>query len=384
MTATSGTNEVLPYGRQDVDEADIEAVIEVLRSDFLTTGPAVRAFEAQLERVTGARYAYALNSGTSALHAMYAVHGIGAGDEIIVPPLTFAATANAALYLGAHPVFADVEEDSGCIDPSAVDAAVTQRTKAIVAVDYAGHPADYEALRSISTSRGLALLGDAAHSLGASVDGRRVGTLADATMLSFHPVKAITTAEGGAIVTDDPSLGNAITEFRSHGVTRDTDLMENADGPWSYEVRSIGFNYRLSDVHAALGLSQLARLEAFVRRRQEIADAYSKAFAGLPIQLPVTRPGVEPAWHLYVVRAPNGEMRKRLYEVLRSRGVGVQVHFLPTYRHPLYRNAGYPQHTCPRADAFYDGALSLPIFPRMTGDDVGRVIDEVRTAVGSL
>ncbi len=270
----------IPYGRQWVDEDDIAAVAEVLRSDFLTTGPAVPAFESALTEITGARHAVAVSSGTAALHAMYFAAGIGPGDEVITSPLTFAATSNAALYLGATVRFADVDPSTGNIDPAAAAALVTDRTRAIVAVDFAGHPADYAALRSAIGPREIALLADAAHSLGATDGGRTVGTLADASALSFHPVKPITTAEGGAILTNDGQLAGRAARFRTHGITRDPAQMQAADpDAWCYEQHDLGFNYRLTDVQAALGRSQLRHLGPFVARRRAIAARYDAAFA---------------------------------------------------------------------------------------------------------
>ena len=300
----------IPYGHQWVDDEDIAAVVDVLRSDFLTTGPAVDAFERGLEAATGARRAVVVNSGTSALHAMYFAAGLGPGDEIITTPLTFAATANAALYLGASVRFVDVLPDTGNMDPAAAEAAISDRTRLIVAIDYTGHPADYDELNAAAGERSVTVLADAAHSLGATYRGRRVGTLAHATELSFHPVKLITTAEGGAIVTDDEALADRAARFRTHGITRDPALMERNDGPWHYEQHDLGFNYRLTDVQAALGSSQLRRLDAFVARRRAIAARYLEAWADLhALTLPVVREGVEPAWHLFVVRVSDAALR---------------------------------------------------------------------------
>lgn len=369
--------EFIPYGRQWVDDDDIAAVVEALRSDYLTTGPAVPAFERALTEATGAAHAAAMNSGTSALHAMYFAAGIGAGDEIITSPLTFAATANAALYLGATVRFVDVERDTGNLDPELVEDAITARTKAIVAVDFAGHPAEYDRLRVVADRHGLALLADAAHSLGATYKGRRVGTLADATELSFHPVKPVTTAEGGAVLTNDPDLARRAARFRTHGITKDSAELEHPDeGGWWYEQHDLGFNYRLTDVQAALGTSQMHKLERFVERRREIAAAYDRAFADLEgIELPGRRHDVEPGWHLYVIRTRDPKRRRALFERLRAAGLGVQVHYLPVYWHPYYAALGFDRGLCPRAEAFYGTSLSLPIFPKMLDVELERVID---------
>ena len=267
----------IPYGRQSIDESDIAAVAEVLRSDFLTTGPAVERFEHELTDVTGARHAVAVNSGTAALHAMYFALGIGPGDEVITSPLTFAATANAALYLGATVRFADVDAATGLVDPAAVEALITPRTRLIVAVDYTGHPADYDALNGIGERHGIPVVADAAHSLGATYRRRTVGTLARASALSFHPVKQVTTGEGGAILTDDPDVAKRAARFRTHGITKDPDDLPPGSDPWYHEQVDLGFNYRLTDIQAALGTSQLRRLPTFVARRRAIADRYAAA-----------------------------------------------------------------------------------------------------------
>jgi UDP-4-amino-4,6-dideoxy-N-acetyl-beta-L-altrosamine transaminase len=375
----------LPYGRQWIDDDDIAAVVGVLRSDYLTTGPAVTRFETALTEATGAQHAVALNSGTSALHAMYFAAGIGPGDEIITSPLTFAATANAALYLGATVRFVDVEPDTGNLDPDLVETAITERTKAIVPIDFAGHPADYDPLRAIAERHDLKLLADAAHSLGASYKGRPVGTLADASELSFHPVKPITTAEGGAVTTDDPDLARRAARFRTHGITKDAAELERPDeGPWWYEQHDLGLNYRLTDVQAALGTSQLLKLERFIARRRAIAAQYDAALADVDaLELPGRRAAIEPGWHLYVVRARDLGLRGPLFERLRAQGLGVQVHYLPVYWHPYYARLGYPRGLCPRAEQYYAGAISLPIHPAMSDDDVARAIEAVWSAVGA-
>lgn len=371
--------EFLPYGRQNVDENDVQAVVDTLRGDFLTTGPAVARFEEALALASGARHAVAVNSGTSALHAMYFAAGLSAGDEIITSPLTFAATANAALYLGAGVRFVDVERDTGNLDANLVEDAITARTKLIVPVDFAGQPADYDALLALARSRGIGLVADAAHSLGASYRGRRVGTLADASAVSFHPVKPITTAEGGAVLTDDPVVARRARLFQTHGITRDgSELLEPDEGPWWYEQHHLGFNYRLTDVQAALGRSQLRRLDAFIARRRELAALYDRAFADASdIELPGRRAHAEPGWHLYVIRVRDEAHRRPLFERLRADGIGVQVHYLPVYFHPYYRDLGYRRGLAPNAERFYRTAISLPIFPAMTDDDVSRVAEAV-------
>ena len=370
----------IPYGRQWIDDEDVAAVVNVLRSDYLTTGPAVERFEAAVEAATGAR-AVALNSGTSALHAMYFAAGLGPGDEVITTPLTFAATANAALYLGASVRFVDVLPDTGNIDPAAVERAIGPGTRLVVAVDYTGQPADYDALSEVTQRAGVTLLADAAHSMGATYRGRSVGTLAAASALSFHPVKPITTAEGGAVVTADSDLADRVARFRTHGITRDPAEMESDDGPWHYEQHDLGFNYRLTDVQAALGTSQLRRLSTFIARRRAIAARYLEAWADLQgVTLPTVRDGVEPGWHLFVLRV-DPSRRRAFFDRLRELGLGVQVHYIPVHHHPYYRALGFERGTCPVAEGFAAGAVSVPIFPLMTDLEVDRVIDAVRQAV---
>lgn len=373
----------LPYGRQWVDEEDIAAVVDVLRSDYLTTGPAVGAFEQALCDATGARHAIALNSGTSALHAMYFAAGLEPGDEIVTSPLTFAATANAALYLGATVRFVDVDSDTGNLDPTKVREAITERTKLIVPIDYAGHPADYDEFRAIADAHGLGLVADAAHSLGATYKGRPVGTLADASEVSFHPVKPITTAEGGGVLTSDARLARRAERFRTHGITKHHDELASPDvGGWWYEQHDLGFNYRLTDVQAALGRSQLRKLQRYLTRRREIAAAYDEAFSDLDaITLPEPRTDVEPGWHLYVIRTRDPGLRRPLFERLRGAGLGVQVHYLPVYWHPYYQRLGFERGLCPVAEDFYQRAISLPIYPAMSDEDVTSSIERVRAAV---
>jgi len=375
----------IPYGHQWIDDDDIEAVARALRSDFLTTGPAVPAFEDDLRHETGARYAVVLSSGTAALHAAYAAIGVGPGAEVITSPLTFAATANAALYLGAHPVFVDVEPDTGTIDEAAVEAAVTPRTKAIVAIDFAGLPADYEALNAVATRHGIRLVADAAHSLGATYNGRPVGGLADVSVLSFHPVKAITTGEGGAILTDDAAVADFARIFRTHGIVREPARLRRHDGPWHHEMQTLGFNYRLTDFQAALGSSQMRKLGRFIARRREIAAFYDRSLSQVAgISVPGRRAGSESAWHLYVVRVDDPSRRRPFFEALRARGLGVQLHYIPVHHHPLYADLGYPRDLCPRAVNYSARAISIPMYPALTDDQTARVADIVASAAQDL
>ncbi|HUO87276.1 MAG TPA: UDP-4-amino-4,6-dideoxy-N-acetyl-beta-L-altrosamine transaminase [Thermoanaerobaculia bacterium] len=371
----------LPYGRQSVSAEDVAAVAEALESDYLTTGPAVAAFEAGLARACGSRHAVAVSSGTAALHAAYFAAGLGPGDEIVTSPLTFAATANAALYLGAAVRFVDVDPEHGLLDPEAARAAVGPRTRLIVGVDYAGQPADYAALGRLAADRELTVVADAAHSLGATRDGGPAGSLAHLSATSFHPVKLLTTAEGGAVTTDDDDAAARARRFRSHGFEYDLARMEEPEGPWSQEMHDLGFNYRLSDVHSALGLSQLRRLDAFVARRRELAERYRSELADLAaLRLPAEAPGVRSAWHLFVVRVADAARRRPFFERLRGLGLGVQVHYRPVYLHPYYRRLGFRPGLCPVSEDFYSRCLSLPLYPGLTDDDAASVVERVRRA----
>lgn len=383
-TASAG-GAPLPYGRQWIDEEDIRAVVETLRGDWLTTGPRVEQFEQSFARVVGARQAVAVSSGTAALHAALSALRIGPGDEVIVPPLTFAATANAVLYQGATPVFADVEPETLLIDPEQVKRKITSRTRAVIAVDYAGQPCDYERLRGIAWRHGLALLSDACHALGGEDGGRRVGTLADLSAFSLHPVKPITAGEGGVVTTDDPQLARRMRAFRNHGI-ESTPRERTAQGTWRYEMTELGYNYRLSDIQCALATSQLRRLTGWVERRREIAARYDALVAGLPgIRPQRLRPGVGHAYHLYVVQAfAPSPPRDVLFERLRAAGIGVNVHYIPVHLHPYYRRRlGTGPGLCPVAEAASERLLSLPIFPKMTDADVERVAAALGEAVAA-
>ncbi len=369
-----------PYGRQSLDSEDIAAVVAALKSDFLTTGPRVNEFERNLAEIAGCRHAVAVNSGTSALHALYYGAGIGPDDEIIVPPLTFAATASAALHLGAKVVFADVEPGTGNIDPKGVASLITDKTRAVVAVDYAGHPADYDALRKVTEGAGIRLLSDSAHALGATYRGRPVGAFSDGGIVSLHPVKPVTTAEGGAVLTGDADMAKRAARFRNHGMVREPEETEREPaGPWYYEIQALGLNYRLSDIQCALGTSQLRKLEAFVRRRQAVADRYFQGLAAVDgLRLPTVRDDVASGWHLFVVRTEDPGRRSAFFRGLREAGLGVQVHYIPVYWHPYYQSLGYAQGLCPEAEAYYSACVSLPMYPQLTDSDVEVIVDRVR------
>jgi len=366
----------IPYGRQLIDDDDVRAVCDVLRSDWLTTGPTVGRFESAVADYASAKHAVAVSSGTAALHAAMHAAGIGPGDEVIVPSLTFLATSNAVLYCGGRPVFADVDRGTLVVDPESVLRALTPKTKAIVGVDYAGHPCDWDALASIAKERGILLIDDACHALGAEYKGKRVGALADMTILSFHPVKHITTGEGGMVLADDAALADRVRRFRNHGV--DTDQRQRAErGTFHYEMVDLGFNYRLSDIGCALGLSQLRKLPAWLARRNAIARAYDEAFASGPIRPLERAPAIAHAYHLYVVRT--GARRDALFRELRAADIGVNVHYMPVHMHAYYRRTlGTERGLCPVAEAAYDEVLSLPMYAGMTDDDVTHVVDRIR------
>ena len=371
----------LPYGRQWLDEDDITAVTNVLRSDWLTTGPNVAQFEAAFAAATGAAEAVAVSNGTAALHAAMDALGIGPGDEVIVPAMTFAASANCVVYQGGTPVFADVKPDTLLVNPADVAAKVTARTKAIVAVDYTGQPCNYDALRDIAARHGLALVDDAAHALGGQYKGKPVGTLADLNTFSLHPVKHITTGEGGMITTDDQTLARKMRVFRTHGIT--SDHRQRAEqGSWFYEMAALGYNYRITDFQCALGLSQLRKLPSWVARRQQIARMYDEAFAEIPAVTPLSvRADAFHAYHLYVVQFDLERLRadrNTIFQALRAEGIGVNVHYIPVHYHPFYRERfGAKAGLCPVAEAAYERIISLPIFPRMTDEDARDVITAV-------
>jgi perosamine synthetase len=378
---------MLPYGHQWLDEEDIAAVVEVLRSDWLTTGPKVDEFERAFAETVGAREAVAVSSGTAALHAaMYAI-GIGPGDEVIVPAMTFAASANCVVFQRGVPVFTDVSPDTLLLDPAQVEARITPRTKAIIAVDYAGQPCDYDALRAIAYKHGLTLVADACHALGGAYKGSPVGSLADLSVFSFHPVKHITSGEGGMITTDDPQLAQRMRIFRNHGITSDHRQREQ-QGSWFYEMVDLGYNYRITDIQCALGLSQLRKLSAWVKRRQEIAQRYNAAFAEVPSVRPLQlRPEVSHAYHLYIVQLDLSQLRatrSQIFAALRAEGIGVNVHYIPVHLHPFYRERfGTGPGLCPVAEAAYERLISLPIFPAMRDDDVESVIIAIRKVLSA-
>ena len=373
---------MIPYGRQCVTADDLEAVAETLQSDWLTTGPKVDEFERTVADYVGVNHGLAVCNGTAALHCAAVAAGIGHGDEVIVPAITFVATANAVVFQNGTPVFADVDRDTLLIDPDSVESKITAKTKAIFAVDYAGQPCDYAALRSIADRYNLKLVADASHSIGATSELGKVGQLADLTTFSFHPVKPITTGEGGMVVTNDEMLWRTMRRFRNHGIDNDSRQRE-ASGQWFYEMVALGYNYRIPDILCALGISQLKKLTGWIKRRQQIATQYDNAFSRISGITPLlTRPGVSHGYHLYVIRIDEqrfGKSRDELFRLLRENGIGVNVHYLPLNLHRFYRD-NFSAHAgqCPVAEQVFSEILSLPIYPDMENSQVELVIGAIQ------
>jgi len=366
---------VIPYGRQSVDEDDVQAVVDVLRGPWLTTGPNVERFEREIAAAAGTKHAVAVSSGTAALHCAMHALGVGPGDEVIVPAITFVATANSAVFEGATPVFADVEADTLTVDPRSVEARVTARTKAIVGVDYAGQPCDWDALRKVATKHGLRLVADGCHALGADYKGSPVGSLAAMTTFSFHPVKHVTTGEGGAITTNDDDLARKLRLFRAHGIASDHRTREQK-GTFLYEMQELGFNYRICDIQCALGASQMKKLGGWVERRRAIAARYRERLAAIPgLEVLRDRDEAKNAYHLFVVKVPEGADRAAVHRRLREHGIAANVHYMPVHLHPFYRERfGTAEGLCPVAEREWQRILSIPMYPAMSDEDVETVI----------
>ncbi|MFX3636809.1 MAG: UDP-4-amino-4,6-dideoxy-N-acetyl-beta-L-altrosamine transaminase [Candidatus Pristimantibacillus sp.] len=374
-------NTLLPYGKQWLDDNDIDAVVQVLKGDFITQGPAIEQFERKVASYAGVKYAVAYCNGTAALHGACFAAGIGNEDEVITTPITFLASSNCVLYMGGRPVFADIKEDTYNIDPKQIEQLITNKTKAIIPVDFTGQPVEMDYIEQIARDHGLVVIHDAAHSLGASYNGKKVGSFGDMTMFSFHPVKHVTSGEGGMIVTDNEEYYRRLLLFRNHGMTRDAALMQNNDGPWYYEMTELGYNYRMTDLQAALGNSQMDKLDQFVLRRREIAMRYQEAFSRMAgLITPYQHPSAESSWHLYVLRWNPSAFkadRKQIFEDLRAENIGVNVHYIPVYKQPYYAQSGYDHLQCEQAEAYYSSALTLPLFPLMSDRDIEDVIAAV-------
>jgi UDP-4-amino-4,6-dideoxy-L-N-acetyl-beta-L-altrosamine transaminase len=374
----------ISYGRQCIEDDDIEAVVGVLRSDYLTQGPKIREFEDSLASYCGARFAACFSSGTAALHGAYFAAGLCNNDEIIMSPMTFVATANAALFLGACPVFVDIEPDTGNIDVDLIEPAITRKTRAVVPVHFAGHPVDLDKVSKLAKKHGLILIDDACHALGAQYCDNNIGNCkyADMTVFSFHPLKAITTGEGGAVVTNDEDFYKKLIMFRYHGITKEDNAFQKRKGgcgQWYYEMQHLGYNYRLSDIHCALGISQLKKLDGFIEKRREIADKYSSAFkCNEFFDICAERSYAKSAWHLYPIRLKDKfkSCKAEIFSELRERGLGAQVHYIPVHVQPYYQQLGY-KSIYPNAEDFYAREISLPLYPSMSAEDVDFVIKNV-------
>lgn len=370
------------YGHQYIDDADIQAVVEVLKSDFLTCGPKIEELEKKLCEVTGAKYAVVCSNGTAALHMACQAAGIGREDEVITTPITFAASANCALYCGAKPVFADINEETYNIDPANVESLTTEKTKAVVAVDYTGQSVELDRLLAHCRKHNLVLIEDGAHVIGTSYNGKKNGSIADMTTLSFHPVKTVTGGEGGAVLTNSEEYYQKLLLYRSHGITKNPAMMEHEpDGPWYYEQVALGMNYRMTDMQAALIISQLDKLPMFSKRRKEIVKAYDEAFSKLP-QLFVQKeiPQSDTTRHLYILRIRPEKLkidRKQFFEALAAENICCQVHYIPIYYFPYYEKLGYRKGLCPKAEKLYEEEISLPLYYAMTDQDVDDVIRAV-------
>lgn len=375
-------HDFIPYGQQWIEEDDIEAVVRVLRSDYLTTGPTIEDFEKKFAECVGSKYAVAISNGTAALHAACYAAGIGQGDEVITTPITFAASANCILYCGGKPIFADIDPITYNIDPEDIRKKITSKTKAIIPVHYTGQPCDMDKIHKIAKEHNLIVIEDAAHALGAEYKGKKVGSISDMTTFSFHPVKHITTGEGGMITTNDEELYQKLLLFRTHGISRDIDLLENKnEGPWYYEQLELGYNYRITDIQCALGISQLKKLDDFVNKRIEIAEKYNEEFKAIEeIIVPYQASYGKSSYHLYVIQLKLDKLtigRKEIFDTLRENGIGVNVHYIPVYYFPYYKQLGYKKGICSKAEKLYESIITLPLFPKMSKEDVKYVISTV-------
>ncbi|MBN07635.1 MAG: UDP-4-amino-4,6-dideoxy-N-acetyl-beta-L-altrosamine transaminase [Rhodospirillaceae bacterium] len=399
------TDTFIPYARQSLTEDDIAAVVDVLRGNWLTQGPNIVAFEEAVATRVGADFAVAVATGTAALHCACYAAGVGPGDNIITSPITFAASGNCALYLGADVKFVDIRPDTYCFDPEKLEAAITPETRAIVPIDYTGQPCDIDPINEIAKRHGIAVIQDSAHALGAEYKSSPVGALSDMSIFSFHPVKHIAMGEGGLVATNDEELAARIRLFRTHGISNEPSMMQLQDqaadrasdktrdmngpekAPWYYEMQALGFNYRITDIQCALGTSQLKKLDKFLQRRREIASAYNDAFSQSPLlTIPFQEADRQSAWHLYMLRLNLDKMtktRRQVFDDLRSSGIGVHVHYIPVHLLPYYRDRyGHDRGDFPEAESYYDSALTIPMFPAMTDDEVDRVISTVIEVVG--
>ena len=372
----------LAYGKQKIDEDDINSVVKVLKGDYLTTGPIVSEFENSVAKYVGTKYAVAVSNGTAALHMACYAAGISEGDEVLVPAITFAASSNCVLYCGGKPVFIDIDPKSYNIDINKIKEKITSKTKAIIPVDFAGQSVDMDSILKIAEEYNLIVIEDAAHALGSEYKNEKVGSKAHMTEFSFHPVKPITTGEGGVVVTNSKKLYEKMILFRSHGITRNSELMTENQGPWYYEQIDLGYNYRLTDIQSALGLSQIKKLDDFILKRREIVNKYNEAFKELEeIVTPFENEYSKSGHHIYVLLLNLDKLkcgRKEIFEALQAENIGVNVHYLPVYLHPYYKKLGYKKGQCPVAEDIYNRMITIPLFPSMTNKDVKDVIKAVK------
>ncbi|WP_337019757.1 UDP-4-amino-4,6-dideoxy-N-acetyl-beta-L-altrosamine transaminase [Oceanobacillus massiliensis] len=375
----------IPYGQQLIDNEDIQAVVDVLKSDYLTTGPAVDNFEEKIADYVESKYAVAFSNGTAALHGACFAADIGGGDEVITTPMTFAASANCVLYQGGKPVFADIDPNTYNIDPKQIRKKITDKTKAIIPVDFTGQPVNLDEIIKIADEFNLVVIEDAAHAIGATYKESKIGSIADMTMFSFHPVKHITTGEGGIITTNNKDFYEKLKQFRTHGITRDNLLLKENHGPWYYEMQFLGYNYRMTDIQAALGASQIDKLDKFIERRRDIVDQYNRGFSALnEVIIPYQQSDGSSSWHLYVIQIKKDLLsinRKQFFEELRQADIGVNVHYIPVHLHPYYQELGYKKGDYPYAEELYEQIITLPLFPAMTDEDVKYVIDTIKNIV---
>lgn len=375
----------LPYGRQWIDDDDIEAVVEVLKGDYLTTGPYVSKFEQAVAQYVGAKYAVAFSNGTAALHGACFAAGISEGDEVITTPMTFVASANCVLYQDGIPVFADIDEKTYNIDPNKIEEKITDKTKAIIPVDFTGQPVDLDRILEIAKKHNLIVIEDAAHALGATYKGRKIGSISDMTMFSFHPVKHVTSGEGGIITTNNKEYYEKLLQFRSHGITRDKEKLNEYHGPWYYEMQFLGYNYRMTDIQAALGTSQLKKIDKFVELRRKYVAMYNEAFKDMDeIITPFQHEDGQSSWHLYIIRLKLDKLtvsRREIFEALQQQNIGVNVHYIPVHLQPYYQQLGYQKGICPNAEKLYREIITLPLFPAMNEEDVNDVIKAVKRTI---
>ncbi|MEC0546944.1 UDP-4-amino-4,6-dideoxy-N-acetyl-beta-L-altrosamine transaminase [Bacillus inaquosorum] len=375
----------LPYGRQWLDEEDIQSVVDVLRGDYLTTGPTIDLFEQKVAEYTGSSYAVAFSSGTAALHAACFAAGISQGDEVITTPITFAASANCILYMGAKPVFADIDPLTYNIDPDSIEKLITPKTKAIIPVDFTGQPVNQDRIQKIAKANNLIVMEDAAHALGASYKGEKIGSISDMTMFSFHPVKHITTGEGGMITTNNKTYYEKLLQFRSHGITRDPKKLTQDHGSWYYEMHFLGFNYRMTDIQASLGISQLKKVDDFIETRNHLARIYNEKLKTIShIHLPSQDAASTSSWHLYIINLKLDQLkgnRDDIFNAMQQENIGVNVHYIPVYLHPYYQRLGYQAGLCPNAENLYKGIITLPLFQSMNEKDADDVIKALKKVV---